>query len=39
MIDAFYSFRVDKDFDNEAACIEYMGGVRNMQSFRDAVNE
>lgn len=38
-VDAFYSFRVDTDFDNEAACIEFMGGVRNMQSFRDAVNE
>ena len=37
--DALYSFRVDTDFDNEAACIEFMGGVRNMQSFRDAVNE
>lgn len=36
---ALYSFRVDTDFDNEAACIEFMGGVSNMQSFRDAVNE
>ena len=36
---ALYSFRVDTDFSNEAEALEFLGGIRNMQSFRDAVNE
>ncbi len=35
---AMYSFRVDRDFLSEADAMAYLGGVNDMDSFRDAVN-
>lgn len=36
--DALYSFRVDRDFSNEADCMSIMGGVVDYESFSAAVN-
>ena len=36
--DALYSFTADRDYISEEDALAYMGGVDNLESFRDAVN-
>lgn len=36
---AMYSFMVDRDFMSEADALGYLGGVNDLASFREAVNE
>ncbi|WP_026659123.1 hypothetical protein [Butyrivibrio sp. AC2005] len=36
---AMYSFRVDRDFNSEADALAYLGGVNDLESFREAVND